>query len=201
MTEQSSKKGVVAEWTQLPDVQQFFGKTKPIDATTSAPEVTLSRDIVAPQPEDQGDILKPRSVEEKYLDSLKEFDLNREEAAKIVDSIITKMFWEEDVRVTKKLTISLRTRTSKVLKNLNDGLSKMNPQYDNTFYGVVAQYNLASSLTRYGSHIFDPEKDFEKSLDFVERVPGPLFTLLTQKLVKFDKKIEAVMKDGYTENF
>lgn len=146
---------------------------------------------------------RPLGLMEQYEKDLEEHDVSLDQAREIVDSIITNLFWEEDVTLTKKLNIAFRTRTAKATLRLNEALKSLTPQHEHGYFTIVAQTNLASSLVKYGDTELDPEskEGFELSLAFVNRLPQPLFQLLIEKLGKFDQKINAVMKEGCITNF
>ena len=173
------------------EVKRVFDKIKAVKAKkTVAPLITP-------------DEVVPRTRMERYEDELKTFNLSLDSAHEIVDAIITNFFWEELVPITKSLSVVLRTRTQKAQDNLNIALEKVKTQTDQAYFTELAKHNLASSLVRYGEYEFNPDEDesYNTSVDFVRRLPTPLFALLIDKLSWFDRKMATVMKEGCIENF
>ena len=146
---------------------------------------------------------KKRSKVERYEADLAEQGLTVLEAAAIVDALVTDFYYEEEFSVTKKVRVAFRTRTPAVNKKFNSLMVTTKPQNEAAYFTFLAQVNLAASMVRYGDEEFDvdSEEGFNEAIDFVERLPQPLFSLLTDKLNQFDQKIVTVMRDGCIENF
>lgn len=188
----------------IPGLTEFFDGAKATKA--KANKMTVKKPPVKAKEtktEDPADAVRPKSKVERYEERLQEFDLTMDQAMKIVDAIVTDFSWEEDIKATKKLTVRFRTRSTKASRFLNTFLQELNPQHDPAYYAAVAQANLASSLVKYGEYDLDPDtaEGFEQSLDFVNRLPQPLFQLLANKLATFDQKINTVMESGAIESF
>lgn len=145
----------------------------------------------------------PMDANEAYLKELERLKVSQTEAAKIVDAMLFKGAYEEEVQVTKKLRVKLRTRGQEAVDRLNHAIDKADPKYNGSLYGLIAQYNLAASLIAYGPYNFDPSTDegFEKTVKYIKTLPAPIFQLLCTKLSKFDEKCMAVMTEGAVENF
>lgn len=148
-------------------------------------------------------ILKPKSRAELYEERLKDVGLTKDKAAEILDALLTQLYYQEEVSITSKVSVTLRTRTSGVLKRLNKGLQAVRPEYDGVFYGIVNTYNLASSLAAYGEYTLaiDTDDGFASAVNFVESLPGPLFELLITKLQTFDNKVRIALSEGSLEAF
>lgn len=152
--------------------------------------------------------LKPR---ESYEQRLNAAGLTMDDAALIVDAILEKGFWEEDVRITTKKKATFRSRQAFDAERVNTVLEVLKPAFNTTMQEITYKYLLASSISRYDNMIFDfptaktnkdeREKLFEKRLNWVDGLPDPLLRLLYQKLSKFDMKIAAVTDEGAIENF
>jgi hypothetical protein len=212
MTE--AKKGL--SLADIPDVKKFFeGASSSTAEKPSLPrqkiekpikkkkKVTEEADSPPVEAAAESDDIRPKTSVERYKDNLSDFGLSEEEAMEIIDALVTRNTYDEEVKITKKLSVRFRTRTSKAMTRLNRALDDSRPQYDAAYYTVIAQHNLASSLVEYGDYILDPDTNdgYEQSLAFIESLPGPLFAILTDKLNSFDQKISAVMKEGCIENF
>lgn len=189
---------------EIDEVRQFFTPKVTADAPAvaaraTAPKVRGSKTPPAVKVDD----VKKRTRAEKYLEELAEEGTSLEEAQAIVEGIITKFVYTEVVPVTKTLSITLQTRPVVTNKRLNQVIGTEKPQSDASYLNILAQINLASSLLSYGSDTFDPstEEGFMEAFDFVERLPQPIFVLLVEKLNRFDRKINLVMREGCIENF
>lgn len=163
----------------------------------------MQKMTLAEPPGDVEEEPRPLTKLEQYVEDLRTYELTIDDAAKIVDSIVTKFAYEEVVPVTRKLRVVLKTRTSEANLYLNDLLAEIKPQHDSTYFTVIAQANLAASLVRYGDHKLDPDtkEGFAASVRFMKKIPGPLFALLLEKLNRFDEKMKVVMREGCIENF
>jgi len=197
----------------LREVQDFFkGKdassimagSRTVTETTKAtkPKRTSRRKKPQTSPEEEVSPPKKRTKMERYQDDLRELGLSVEDAAGIVDALVSEFSYSEEVRVTRKLEVVFKTRTPAVNKRFNTVLAGAKPQNETAYYTFLAQVNLAASLVRYAEEEFNQESEegFTEALDFVERLPQPLFALLTGKLNSFDRKIAAVMQEGCIEN-
>jgi len=148
---------------------------------------------------------------EDYQAFLKEKGISEDDAQAIVDSLFTTGFYSEKVPLTKRISAVLRTREHADTLRLQMALEVQRPIYTHVMQELTARYNLAASLERFGDKTFehpaegaDKEKIealFDERLQFVERMADPAFFKLTDQLVKFDRKVAAVMREGVAENF
>lgn len=185
-----------------PDIAAFMGKIPP-DATGLPP---LINNNTTPAPDDPTveqatatgapeEVPEEKTPFELYIESLKEFKLNPDQAAEIVDSLITAGFYEESFQLNKKVTVKFRTRSQDATNRIDRALAETKPEFNSSVMGILARYNLASSLVQYGKFTYKPYEDdaeFNKTLKFVERLPQPVFQLLIGELSKFDNKLQTV---------
>lgn len=155
----------------------------------------------APEPEKQE--VKPLSAKERYLEALKEAEISEEEATEIIDSLLTNMVYEETSLIRGKIKFKLRTRTAGQMDRVQERIKKANPNNYAEINNLLNKYNLASSLSHYDGHDLEADSDegFEQALSLVDRLPGPLFRYLVDKLARFDEKLYLVMQEGALENF
>lgn len=154
------------------------------------------------------DALLPVTDYKKYLQEQK---IEESEAAEIVDNLMMKGFHEERFPLSKRLTVTLRTRTQQDVIRLQTAMQVQRPIFQDTMNELIIRYNMAASLTSFGETVFEfpPEKAsvaeqdklFDVRLAFVEKMASAVFTKLSIKLAKFDQKIAAVMREGVAENF
>lgn len=145
----------------------------------------------------------PEDPNEAYLKELERLKISKAEAAKIVDSMLFKNMYEEDVQLTKKLSVRFRTRGQEAIDRLNAALEQRDVKFNGSVYALIAEYNIAASLVQYGPHTFDPTNDegVERTRKYIKSLPSPVFGLIATKLSKFDEKCSAVMTEGAVENF
>jgi hypothetical protein len=183
-----------------PDIANFL--KIPPDATGLPPLINKN---TTPAPDDptvaQATAVAPEAVPEEksdyevYIESLKELKLTTDQAAEIVDALITAGFYEETFQLNKKVTVKFRTRTQDTNNRIDKALADAKPEFNSSIMNVLAKYNLASSLVQYGKFTYKPYEDdaeFNKTLKFVERLPQPVFQLLIGELSKFDNKLQVV---------
>ncbi len=146
---------------------------------------------------------RPEDALSKYWEALSEIKVSKDEASRIIDSMLFQGFYEETFKVTSKLAVTFRTRDQKAVDRLNNAMQEQDPKFNASVMNLVQQYNLASSLVRYGPHAFDTasEDGFETSLKYVKKLPFPVFQLLATKLSKFDEKLATIMTEEAVSSF
>ncbi len=188
-----------------PALKSFVGETRTPAVAQVVPPVATSVLVLPSSPtEDLPPEPPVKTAQELYIEALEEAKISMDEAAKIVDAQIMQGFYEEDVKITKKLTLRFRTRGQDAADRLNNEITKQNPSFNGVLYSLVAKYNLAASLVRYGPHSFDPSTDegFRVSLDYItKKIPLPLYQLIVTKLAQFDEKLSLVMREAASSFF
>lgn len=156
-----------------------------------------------------------KSQEEKlkdYKEILKEAKISVDEAQIIVDDILMKGAYEETVNITKRVSVTFKTRTQKDIIRYHNHLEARAPRYEAEVREIMARYFLAASLVRFADqklHHVDEEKvgedrqleAFHSRLEWIEKQPERTIALLIDKLSAFDQKISVVMSEGVVENF
>ena len=146
-----------------------------------------------------------------YQAYLKGEGISEDDAATIVDDLITQGYYEERVTVTKRSTVLFRTRKQNDTLRLQRAIEVQRPLFRDAMDELVVRYNMAASLAAFKDMDFKfPEEDdtsdveenlFDVRLNYVAKMPGALFSALSMKLAKFDRKIMTVMREGVAENF
>ncbi len=147
-----------------------------------------------------------------YEDTLREASITREEAARVVDSIMEKGFWFEAVQITKSTTARFRTRTSRDRTRAMERIEVARPSFDAHYYDLMNKLLLAASLEAFGKIKFehpgpgtkseDVEKAFDSRFSYVDAVMAePAYALLLRAFLKFDEKVRVVTAEGVVENF
>lgn len=154
------------------------------------------------------DQLEPVVDYQKYL---KEEGISEDAAADIVDALLVTGVYQEVIPITKRSTVTFRSRLQEDTLRLQRALEVQRPLFRDAMDEIVVRYNMAASLAAFKDTSFEfPDADtpaekredmFDVRLAYVERMPGALFSKLSLKLAKFDRKIMAVMREGVAENF
>jgi len=154
----------------------------------------------AEKPKEEAEFLTPVEVYRKRLEELK---LPLKEAELIYDAVLTKGYYEEYVRLRGNRRAVLRTRMYEDHLRLQTTLEMTKPQLALSQDEVITRFNLAASLYEWDGkplkHATD--EDFDVVMALVKKLPGPIFTVLSRELSKFDFKVMAVFAEGADENF
>jgi hypothetical protein len=152
--------------------------------------------------------LKPRL---SYEERLKEVGLTKEQAAEIVDNVLFKGFHTQDIPMTPRMKIRLRTRQLRDTQRAQLYLEVSHPSYDTHYNEILMRYNAAASLEKWGNDVFEfPKKDdaperveqlFKQRLDYVDSLADPAVRLLFTKVWGFDRKVIVALEEGAIENF
>ena len=140
----------------------------------------------------------------KYWKELDALGVTRDEAAKVIDQLLFKGVYQEEYRVNNKLTVTFRTRDQRASDRLAEAMDQHDPKFNGTLLNLVAQYNLAASLVQYGPHKFEggtTEEGFTIALDYIKKLPFPVFSILATKLSKFDTKVATIMTEEAVSSF
>jgi hypothetical protein len=153
--------------------------------------------------------LKPKV---DYEARLKEHGISVEDAAKIVDDVLFKGHYAEEVKVSSRVSIVLRTRQARDTARTLTYLEVHKPLYENNYNEHVHKHALAASLVRLGEDRFtfpsgkastadEVEDAFRIRLAYVNALPDPVLRLLFLKLTRFDERVRIVLQEGAIENF
>lgn len=158
--------------------------------------------------EQMQDTMTPIEDYKKYLEEL---DIDEEDAARIVDDLMTKGFYEETFKISKTRTCTLRTREHRDTVRLQTAMQIQRPLYQDSMNELQTRYNMAASLAAYNeeTYYFPQQGDsvekvdtlFDERLKAVECMPAPIFSVVSMLLAKFDQKILAILRPGVAENF
>lgn len=162
--------------------------------STTTPETPTSEEAPTTTPEE--------SPKDRYRKRLEEAKISWAEAASIYDAVIEKGYYQEFVKVGQHRAV-FRTRLYDDTLRLQSALEAARPTLVVTQEDMITRYNLAASLYEWkGEKIpHTNDDDFDKVLDLLKKMPGPLFSLLAQKLAEFDRKTMLVFSDGATDSF
>ena len=146
-----------------------------------------------------------------YEDRLKEAGVTKDQAADIIDSVIMKGYWSESIKVTNRISVTLRTRSARDVRRIQNYLEVQRQVYDVHYNEILSRMTLAASLEALGKDLFsfpgkdakdvDYENAFQQRATYIENLADPVLRLLFLKLWTFDEKIRAVLAEGTVENF
>jgi len=193
-------------------------------ATSGASTVSTARPTTAASPEaERLDATEKRLAEQaqeteealqpkiNYEEQLKAAGITKDEAARIVDNLLFKGCYAEEVPLSARVKVAFRTRQARDTARTLTYLEVVRPIYENHVNEVVSKHSLAASLERLGQDRFEfPSKDastdkveeaFQTRLTYINGLPDPVLRLLFLKLVKFDEKVRVVLQEGAIENF
>jgi hypothetical protein len=191
------------EEVKIGDFSKDLAPTSPVKTRLDAADQQLENKV-----SDAEQQLKPRL---SYEEQLKELGVSKEEAAEIIDSILMKGYWAEDIQITKRVTLRLRTRQARDLQRAQTVIETQRPVFEDHKQAIFNRYCLAGSLERFAKdHLPFPAKTasgdviesaFQERLTYVDNLSGPIINLVYQKLFKFDSKIFTILSEGVIENF
>jgi hypothetical protein len=153
--------------------------------------------------------LKPMA---SYEEKLKEAGISRDKAAEIIDAVLLKGFYAEDIKVTSKVKLRLRTRNARDTKRAQEILEAQRFTIDSHYSESWSRLLLAASMEQFGDDKFvhpNPrkeaydviEKAFQDRISYVESLPDPALRVLFGKLWKFDNRVSVALEEGSIENF
>ena len=140
---------------------------------------------------------------EMYRKRLADLKLSLKDAELIYDAVLSKGYYEEYVRLRGNRRAVFRTRMYEDHLRLQTVLEMQKPQLALSQDELITRFNLASSLYEWDGkplkHATDD--DFDAVMLLVKKLPGPIFTVLSRELSKFDHKVMSVFAEGADENF
>ncbi len=117
----------------------------------------------------------------------------------IFDSLMFDGSYTEEVKIGKRLSVTLKTRTGKDAREVMTLLDKSGYNLGLTVESIRALYNLVQSAVIVNGKDISGE-GFDKKMELIEEMPTPVISAMMIALVKFDRKVEAAVRHG-EENF
>jgi hypothetical protein len=187
---------------------QIEDKRSP-DAT---PAKSLVEGVTNEMQRDVDEAKEPLEKAKSYEEILEENDISRSKATAIVDDLLTKGFYEEDIAITSTAYVTLRTRSHSDYRRYLRALEVNAPRYADEQNEIQMRYFIAASLVHFKGRGFEhPEQKigneravetaFGERLSWIETQPERVIGLIALKLHKFDRMIQVVMSEGVIENF
>lgn len=126
-------------------------------------------------------------------------DYTDDELETIFDALMFENSYMEELKIGKRLTVTLKTRSGKDARVVMEKLDKAGYALGLTVESIRSLYNLVQSAVAVNGKDISGET-FEKKMDLIEDLPTPVISAMMISLVKFDRKIEAAVRHG-EENF
>ncbi len=152
--------------------------------------------------------LKPRV---SYEEQLKEAGISKDEAAEIIDAVLMKGYYSEEVKLTSRISARFRTRQYRDIQRAQTIIETQRPVYEDHKQAIYLRHALAGSLERFGKDTLnfpksnangdEVEKAFQERVTYVDQLSEPAMNLLYRMLFKFDQKVLTVLSEGVIENF
>lgn len=133
------------------------------------------------------------------VDTKKEPEYTPEELMVVFDELLFSGEYVEEFKIRNRLSIRLRTRTSKEIEKISREIDTMGANLYTTVEQKRSLLNLKYSLISYHSDDLSALK-LEEREKFIDNLPGPIIFALVEALGKFDNKVYQACKEG-EENF
>jgi hypothetical protein len=193
------------------DIQTNIGAEPEIinrQPKVETPATSLSEGI---QEDLQESIDKTKGLADKaktYEQILSERGITLSKAHAVIDSMLEKGYYEEIIPLKlptpAPITVTFRTRTQADYIRYLRALELYNPKYVEEQQELQLRYFLAASLISFKGKTFtntDPDKLIDEKIEWLEKMPERIVSLLGLKLTEFDLQIQAIMTEGAVENF
>jgi len=141
-----------------------------------------------------------QSPEFTYEQKLRNLGISRDEAAVIVDQMLSTSGYERTYKITGRAEIKFKTRSVENDVRLASYLEDTKPVFQATFDLLVARHNLAASTVSFAGRDMG-SMSFDDRLEWASGLPRSLLSVLATKLSEFDKLVNTVMDEGAIENF
>jgi len=181
------------------------------NASVDSPAVKLAEGVQNEIKKDIEDNKQGAVKAQGYQEILEEAEISIQKAHAIVDDLLTKGYYEEDIKITKTTYVTFKTRTQADYRRYLRALEVVGPKFIDEQQEIQLRYFLAASLVSFKGQKFETDKSngrddgvsdaFNKKLDWLNNQPDSLVTLLAVKLSKFDRMVKVVMSEGVVENF
>jgi hypothetical protein len=140
---------------------------------------------------------------ELYQNRLKDAGIDLLQARSILDAVISGGYYEESFTLAGRKG-TFRTRSYANQRRIAKALEVENPATGYAQNELIVRYNLAASLVEWAGNRYytgNDEKQFQDKLVGLDDFPGPVITLLSNELAKFDAKMMIVFSDGAIDSF
>ncbi len=148
----------------------------------------------------------------KYREDLEAAGISVTKAREILDAVVFKDCYTEDLLIHGRLKVGVRTRIYDDMQRIMVALETEAPAFHVHTDDLVARYNVAASLDYYQDTRFEhpnPETAtfdelsaaFDSRMKFLLARPTPIIASLISAVNKFDSTMSAVFAEGAPEDF
>ena len=173
------------------NAQDTAQEDKPVEEITERPVILTHRD--------------------EWMQDLTMNRVNKQDAERILDTIMQKGFYEESYRIAGKI-FKLRTRTTVDSDRLIEMLRSLSPETEAEASHLIARVNVAASLSKFGDNTFPHSRPTDENralLDeewrlrwsYISSLPQPIFLAIAQTMQRFDLKVKLACDARAMENF
>lgn len=152
-----------------------------------------------------------RSPRELWIEELEYENMSQDDAAKILDAVITNGMYEESYKMGS-MVVRVRTRTTSDADRVIESIQDFKPETSGTLSHLIARMNLAASISQFGEKKFNfspandgnqdlLEQEFSERYNFISKLPAQIFFSLTQVLERFDRRVQLACDPRAIENF
>ena len=141
-----------------------------------------------------------KAPELSYEEKLEKHGISQQKAEEVIDALLCEEEYQHTYPITKKYSVTFRTRKFSNQENVLLQLENQNPQYPASVGNIVSKYNLAWSLLNFRGIDFSTY-ELKAKLKWIEDLPDVTANVLARKLAKFDQMIMDIMDEGSIENF
>jgi hypothetical protein len=147
---------------------------------------------------------------EQYRKRLKDAGITPAKAREILDEVLHNGAYVRQIKLAANFVVELATRVYGDTVRVSRVIESEAPAFGMHVNDIIARYNLAASLHRYGNTTFtardpkDSEKDeaaFQERLSFVMGLPEPVIRRLLDELNRFDDEMSFILSEGAIEDF
>lgn len=191
---------------------KFSGEVKEqgnvFSKTTLTPDVNNKNDVDAGMDTlNDAEFKNINSVDKEVIDGylryLEENKVSKDNIFEILDTLITDgvVYWS--FKLFDRIDCVFRVRPLWVTEELLKYMEKDIPTLYSTYNFMVAKYNLAGSLVKYGNREFKitTPDELKETIAFVENLPFIIQNKLIEELVLFDRVMLVATSDWAIENF
>ncbi|RLI87362.1 MAG: hypothetical protein DRP01_02035 [Archaeoglobales archaeon] len=198
-------------------VQKFLGMMTPA-GMTQTPQASHppqeeggnAKEVSEEPQTEMADDLEQRLVEQirnidaapelSYEQRLSRLGVGLEEAAKIVDTILSQGHYEREFTIGRRHSVTFRTRGVEDQERLQESIENQVPRYALTVNEMTARHNIAGSLAEFGGKRYTAD-EFKKAYAATGKMSLAVFNALVERLARFDRIMYTVLSEGAVENF
>lgn len=178
--------------------------TAPV-VTMDEGDVTTTQEVkTTPQPSEEmgeGEYTEDRVKE--YYEFLKDKGIEDSDLMSVLDTLVTSGTVKWEFKLFEKVPVTLVMRPAWVNAFILRQIEELAPKTFSRFTDIVSVYNLAGSLSKYGTTTYQAnnEEDIIKNYDAINSLGFIIQNKLVSQLAIFDRILAVATSDWAIENF